>query len=67
MWMSPLDSPGWATCTRGGAGTVTTGVSGLLFALIFLHRRRIADAMVPHAGFDLLGVAAAYALYGQRA
>jgi hypothetical protein len=40
---------------------------GLLFALISLHRRRVADAMVAHTGFDLLGVAGAYALYASAA
>jgi membrane protease YdiL (CAAX protease family) len=52
---------------QGIASAVGSGVTGLLFALIFLRRRRVADAMVAHAGFDLLGVAAAYALYGRRA
>lgn len=50
---------------QGVDGAVVTGLSGLLFALVFLHRRRVADAMVAHAGFDLLGVAAAYAVYGR--
>jgi membrane protease YdiL (CAAX protease family) len=49
---------------QGVAGAMTAGLMGLVFALIFLHRRRVADAMVAHAGFDLLGVAGAYALYG---
>jgi hypothetical protein len=38
-------------------------VTGLLFALVFLHRRRAADAVVAHAGFDLIGVTLAYLLY----
>ena len=52
---------------QGVSSAVLTGLMGVLYALIFLHRRRVADAMVAHAGFDLLGVAGAYALYGQRA
>lgn len=52
---------------QGVNGAVLTGLSGVLFALIFLHRRRVADAMVAHAGYDLIGVAAAYALYGRGA
>jgi membrane protease YdiL (CAAX protease family) len=50
---------------QGYSGAVSTGVSGLLFGLVFLRRRRAADAMVAHAGFDLIGVAAAYALYAR--
>jgi uncharacterized protein len=52
---------------QGVSGAVTTGVAGLLYALIFLRGRRVADAMVAHGGDDLLGVAAAYALYGRGA
>jgi membrane protease YdiL (CAAX protease family) len=48
---------------QGAAGAVKAGLEGVLFALLFLWRRRAADAMVAHAGGDLLGVAAAYALY----
>ncbi len=44
---------------------VTTGLMAVLFSLIFLRCRRAADAMVAHAGYDLIGVAAAYALYGR--
>ena len=49
---------------QGGAGAILAGFTGLVFALIFLRRRRVVDAMVSHAGFDLLGIAAAYILYG---
>jgi membrane protease YdiL (CAAX protease family) len=52
---------------QGVGSAVTSVLFGLLCALIFLHRRRVADAMVAHAVFDLLGVAAAYALYGRGA
>jgi membrane protease YdiL (CAAX protease family) len=52
---------------QGVSSTVLTGITGVLYALIFLQRRRVADAMVAHAGYDLLGVAGAYALYGQGA
>ncbi len=34
-------------------------------AFIYLRRRRVMDAMLVHAAFDLLGIAAAYALYGR--
>lgn len=51
---------------QGVPGAVQAGLTGLIFALIFLHRRRVADAMVAHAGFDLLGIAGAYALYAHR-
>jgi membrane protease YdiL (CAAX protease family) len=52
---------------QGTSGAVVAGLMGLSFALIFVHRRRVADAMVAHAGFDVLGVAGAYALYGRGA
>jgi membrane protease YdiL (CAAX protease family) len=52
---------------QGATSAVTAGLSAVLFALVYLHRRRVADAMVAHAAFDLLGVAAAYALYGRGA
>jgi membrane protease YdiL (CAAX protease family) len=51
---------------QGVAGAVTSGFMGLAFALIFLRRRRVIDAMIVHSAFDLLGVAAAYALYSSR-
>jgi membrane protease YdiL (CAAX protease family) len=54
---------GLAHSYQGVSGAVLTGLGGVLFALIFLHRRRAADAMVAHAVFDLIGVAGAYALY----
>lgn len=50
---------------QGPAGAVSTAITGLLFGLVFLRRRRVADAMVAHAGYDLIGVAAAYALYAR--
>lgn len=52
---------------QGVLGAVQAGVSGLAFALVFLWRRKAADSMVVHAVFDLLGIAAAYALYAGRA
>lgn len=52
---------------QGRAGAVSAGITGFLFALIFLRRRRATDAMAAHAAFDLYGIAAAYALYGGRA
>jgi membrane protease YdiL (CAAX protease family) len=50
---------------QGYSGAVSAGITGLLLGLVFLHRRRVADAMVAHAGYDLIGVAAAYALYAR--
>jgi membrane protease YdiL (CAAX protease family) len=44
---------------------VTSGFTGLLLGLIFLQRRRVIDAMAVHALFDLMGIAAAYALYAR--
>jgi len=52
---------------QGITVAVGSGLTGLLYALIFLRRRRVAEAMVAHAGEDLIGVAAAYALYAPRA
>lgn len=51
---------------QGVTGAVQSGITGLLFALIFLWRRRAADSMVVHAIFDLFGVALAYFLFAGR-
>lgn len=51
---------------QGVTGAIQSGITGLLFALIFLKRRRAADSMVVHALFDLFGVALAYFLYAGR-
>jgi membrane protease YdiL (CAAX protease family) len=51
---------------QGVTGAIQAGTTGLLFALIFLRRRRAADAMVVHALFDLFGVALAYFLYAGK-
>jgi len=48
---------------QGNASAVTSGFTGAILALIFLKRRRVIDAMAVHAVFDLMGIAAAYALY----
>jgi membrane protease YdiL (CAAX protease family) len=48
---------------QGNPSAVSSGFTGLMFALIFLRRRRVIDAMVVHALFDLMGIAAAYAIY----
>jgi membrane protease YdiL (CAAX protease family) len=50
---------------QGNASALTSGVTGLLLGLIFLQRRRVIDAMAVHALFDLMGIAAAYALYAR--
>ena len=48
---------------QGNASALTTVFTGAILALIFLQRRRVIDAMAVHALFDLMGIAAAYALY----
>ena len=48
---------------QGSASALTTVFTGALLALIFLWKRRVIDAMVVHALFDLAGIAVAYALY----
>jgi membrane protease YdiL (CAAX protease family) len=50
---------------QGRGSAMSSGCTGLMLALIFLRRRRVADAMVVHALFDLFGIAAAYALYAR--
>jgi membrane protease YdiL (CAAX protease family) len=50
---------------QGNASAVTSGITGLLLALVFLQRRRVIDAMAVHALFDLMGIAAGYALYAR--
>jgi len=50
---------------QGNASALTTVFTGAILALIFLQRRRVIDAMVVHALFDLMGIAAAYALYAR--
>ena len=52
---------------QGAGAAVTAGLLAVLYSLAFLRRRRVADAMVVHAAYDLIGVAAAYALYGRGA
>ncbi|MGZ5426231.1 MAG: CPBP family intramembrane glutamic endopeptidase [Thermoanaerobaculia bacterium] len=51
---------------QGVTAAVQSGITGLLFALIFLKRRRAADSMVVHALFDLFGIALAYLLYAAK-
>ena len=51
---------------QGRSGAIAAGLTGLMFALIFLRRRRCVDAMIAHASFDLLGIGAAYAIYGHK-
>ena len=48
---------------QGPGSAMTSGITGAWLALIFLQRRRVIDAMAVHALFDLMGIAAAYALY----
>jgi membrane protease YdiL (CAAX protease family) len=50
---------------QGRGSAMSSGCTGLMLALIFLRRRRVADAMAVHALFDLFGIAAAYALYAR--
>jgi membrane protease YdiL (CAAX protease family) len=51
---------------QGRAAAISSALTGLALAGVFLWRRRVTDAMAAHAWFDLLGIAAAYALYGRR-
>jgi membrane protease YdiL (CAAX protease family) len=51
---------------QGPAGAISAGFTGLACVFVFLRRRRVMDAMLVHAAFDLLGIAAAYALYANR-
>jgi len=50
---------------QGVSGAISAGITGALLALVFLRRRRAIDAMVVHAGFDLIGIAVAYGLYAR--
>jgi membrane protease YdiL (CAAX protease family) len=52
---------------QGTSVVITTGVGAVLFSLIFLRRRRVADTMVTHALFDLPGILVAYAIYSRHA
>jgi len=56
---------GFGHLYQGTASAVSAGFTGLLCAFIFLSRRRVVDAMAVHALFDLMGIAAAYALYAR--
>jgi len=51
---------------QGVTAVIQSGITGLLFALIFLKRRRAADSMVVHALFDLFGIALAYLRYAAK-
>lgn len=51
---------------QGWSGAASAGVTGLICAFVYLRRRRVVDAMIVHALFDLLGIAVAYLLYAQR-
>jgi uncharacterized protein len=51
---------------QGVTAAFQSGITGLLFALIFLKRRRAADSMVVHALFDLFGIALAYLRYAAK-
>jgi membrane protease YdiL (CAAX protease family) len=46
---------------QGTVGMITTGVMAIAFSLVYLRRRRVADAMVAHAALDLIVVFALYA------
>ena len=47
---------------QGPQAILMVGIVGFVLALTFLRRRVVADAMVAHAVYDLLGITAAYAL-----
>jgi membrane protease YdiL (CAAX protease family) len=50
---------------QGHASAASSALTGVMCALIFLQRRRVIDAMAVHALFDLMGIAAGYALYAR--
>jgi membrane protease YdiL (CAAX protease family) len=54
---------GFAHLYQGLAGAMLAGCAGLAFALIFLRRRRVWDAVVAHAVYDLIGVVIAFVMY----
>lgn len=49
---------------QGPHSAIAAGFTGLMFALVFLRRRQVVQAMVAHASYDLIGITVAYALYG---
>src|SRR5262249_1861828 len=48
---------------QGVTGAITTAITGLLLGLIYMRRRKAADAAVAHACYALIGVAIAYAMF----
>lgn len=50
---------------QGRASALSSAFTGLMCALIYLQRRRVVDAMIVHAVFDLVGIGVAYALYAR--
>jgi len=50
---------------QGNASAASSALTGVMCALVYLQRRRVIDAMAVHALFDLMGIAAAYALYAR--
>jgi membrane protease YdiL (CAAX protease family) len=45
---------------QGSIGMLGAGIMGFAFSLVFLRRRRVADAMVAHAVLDLIVLSSLY-------
>ncbi|MFH1571816.1 MAG: CPBP family intramembrane glutamic endopeptidase [Gemmatimonadota bacterium] len=54
---------GFGHLYQGARGLVTTELVGLLYALVYLRRRRALEAVFAHSTFNLVSIALGYALY----
>jgi membrane protease YdiL (CAAX protease family) len=50
---------------QGPRGIVSASLTGFVFGLIYVRRRNLAEVMVAHAAFDILGVTAGYLLHAR--
>jgi len=48
---------------QGTDSVISTGFDGLLYGLIYLRRKSVAEAMAAHATFDIISILAGYYLY----
>ena len=48
---------------QGLDSAIGTGIQGLLFALIYLRKRRALEAVAAHAVYDVVSVSVAYAIF----
>jgi len=51
---------------QGLSGLISTAVIGLLFALVYLRRRRALEAIFAHATFNLINIVLGYAMYSGK-